>query len=432
MRPVIPWRSRVALWLLLPALACVYEFCGLYFDLSSVRGYWPAVVAGSAIFLFFPCAVASVSAAHEGARARRGGLSTSPHARREMQIVATALWPSLAAAVVVQLGAMLILSRGTWGTTATDPLTIVLLVGAFVAILFLHTAMGYLVGRLLPLAASIPVALLLSYSWLGFTWSVSWFPLRYLSGLVLSDCCSVDTALDARAPLAAIVFSLGMGMLLIAAAVIRTAVSTGLLVIQWTSVAAAASAVTITGILIVGNLGFSPAVARPAVEAACSGTAPAVCLYPEVRGTGEPEGTIRQAVHNLDAAGLPVPETVRMGAEPRTDDTLSMVVTVGMTDAQVIHSLAVSFLPLSGAPACSTTADLQQRETTYSTVGAWIVHVAAQGIVDPSSVRPVSAGQPAESDALARLDPRRQLAWVKAALPSLEDCSVAPVPVPAS
>ncbi len=55
MRPVIPWRSRVALWLLLPAIACVYAFCGLYFDLSSVRGYWPAVVAGSAIFLFFPC-----------------------------------------------------------------------------------------------------------------------------------------------------------------------------------------------------------------------------------------------------------------------------------------------------------------------------------------------------------------------------------------
>ncbi|GAB7303278.1 hypothetical protein MAFF212519_11350 [Clavibacter michiganensis] len=109
-----------------------------------------------------------------------------------------------------------------------------------------------------------------------------------------------------------------------------------------------------------------------------------------------------------------------------------MVVTVGMTDAQVIHSLAVSFLPLSGAPACGTATDLQQRQATYSTVGAWIVRVAAQGIVDPASVQPVSAGQPGDHDALARLDPQRQLTWVEAALPSLEDCSVAPVPVPTS
>ncbi len=255
MRPVIPWRSRVALWLLLPAIACVYAFCGLYFDLSSVRGYWPAVVAGSAIFLFFPCAVASVSAAQEGARARRGRLSTVPHARREIQLVVAALWPSLACAAAVQLAAVLILSRGTWGTAATDPFTLVLLAGAFVAILVLHTAMGYLLGRHLPLAASIPVALLLSYSWLGFTWSVNWFPLRYLSGLVLADCCSVDTALDARAPLAAIVFSLGMGLLLIAAAVIRSTESTARLAIRGSTVAAAATAVTVAGILIAGDLG---------------------------------------------------------------------------------------------------------------------------------------------------------------------------------
>ncbi len=432
MRPVIPWRSRVALWLLLPAIACGYAFCGLYFDLSSVRGYWPAVVAGSAIFLFFPCAVASVSAAQEGARARRGRLSTVPHARREIQLVVAALWPSLACAAAVQLAAVLILSRGTWGTAATDPFTLVLLAGAFVAILVLHTAMGYLLGRHLPLAASIPVALLLSYSWLGFTWSVNWFPLRYLSGLVLADCCSVDTALDARAPLAAIVFSLGMGLLLIAAAVIRSTESTARLAIRWSSVAAAATAVTVAGILIAGDLGYSPAVARPGSAAACSGTAPSVCLYPEVRGSGTAEGTLRRAVQNLESAGLPVPATVRMGDDARTDDTLSMVVTVGMTDAQVIHSLAVSFLPLSGAPACGTATDLQQRQATYSTVGAWIVRVAAQGIVDPASVQPVSAGQPGDHDALARLDPQRQLTWVEAALPSLEDCSVAPVPVPTS
>jgi hypothetical protein len=432
MRPVIPWRSRVALWLLLPAVACVYAFCGLYFNLSSVRGYWPAVVAGSAIFLFFPCAVASVSAAHEGARARRGRLSTVPHARREVELVATALWPSLACAAAVQLAAVLILGRGTWATTATDPLTLIRLGGAFVAILVLHTAMGYLLGRHLPLAVSIPVALLLSYSWLGFTWSVNWFPLRYLSGLVLADCCSVDTVLDARAPLAAIVFSLGMGLLLIAVAVIRTPESTARLVVRWASAAAAASAVTVASILIAADLGYSPAVARPAAEATCDGTAPVVCLYPEVRGTGAAEDTIRRAVRNLESAGLPVPSTVRMGDDARTDDTLSMVVTVGMTDAQVIHSLAVSFLPLSGAPACGTAADLQQRQGTYSTVGAWIVHVAAQGIVDPASVQPASSGEPGAYDDLARLDARRQLAWVHGALHALQDCSVAPLPVTAS
>lgn len=432
MRPVVPWRSRLAVWLLLPCLASVYAFQGLYLDMSAVRGYWPAVIAGSAIFLFFPCALAALSGAHEGARARRGRLDTLPHSRGGLAIVAVALWPSFACGLVVQLAAVLLLSRGTWGSVPSHPETLVLIAAALVAIIFFHAALGYLFGRVLPPAASLPVALLLSFSWLGFTWSVSWFPLRYLSGLILADCCSVDMQVDPRAPLAAIIFSIGVGALMIAASVFPRRVGPAHVAGRWSAWAVAATTVTTAGVFIASGLGYSAAVARPARDADCSGTHPAVCLFPEVGGSGHPEETIRHAVQNLEAAGLPVPATVRMGEDPRTAETLSMVVTVGMTDPQIIHSLAVSFLPLSGAVYCGTGADLQARESTYSTVGAWIVHAAANGIVDETQVMPVSAGEPGDPTALGRLAPARQAEWVRAAMPSLVDCSVPPPTVPAS
>lgn len=432
MRPVIPWRSRLAVWLLLPCLASVYAFQGLYFDMNAVLGYWPAVVAGSAIFLFFPCALAALSGAHEGARARRGRLDTLAHSRGGLEVAAVALWPSFACGVVVQFAAVLLLSRGTWGSVPSHPETLVLIAAALVAIIFFHAALGYLLGRALPPAASLPVALLLSFSWLGFTWSVSWFPLRYLSGLILADCCSVDMQVDPRAPLAAIIFSIGVGALMLAASVFPRRVGRAHVVGRWSAWAVAATAVTTAGVFIASGLGYSAAVARPARDAECSGTHPAVCLFPEVGGSGHPEETIRHAVQNLEAAGLPVPTTVRMGEDPRTSDTLSMVVTVGMTDTQIIHSLAVSFLPLSGVVYCGTVSDLQARQSVYSTVGAWIVHAASAGIVDAAQVLPASAGAPSDYPALERLEPARQVGYVIAAMPSLVDCSSPPPSVPAS
>ncbi|WNY34082.1 hypothetical protein Q9Q99_00210 [Curtobacterium flaccumfaciens] len=79
------------------------------------------------------------------------------------------------------------MSRDTWGAPG-GPSPLVGL--AFAGILFFHSCIGFALGRWLPPVVSIPLSLLVSYSWIGFTWSVDYFPLRYLAGLVMADCCS--------------------------------------------------------------------------------------------------------------------------------------------------------------------------------------------------------------------------------------------------
>lgn len=66
MRPIIPWRSRAAVWLLIPGLLGVVAYSVQFADETTVAGYWPAAMAGSAIYLVFSCGVAATAGAWEG------------------------------------------------------------------------------------------------------------------------------------------------------------------------------------------------------------------------------------------------------------------------------------------------------------------------------------------------------------------------------
>jgi hypothetical protein len=51
MRPIIPWRSRAAVWLLIPGLLGIVAYSAQFADETTVAGCWPAAMAGSAIYL---------------------------------------------------------------------------------------------------------------------------------------------------------------------------------------------------------------------------------------------------------------------------------------------------------------------------------------------------------------------------------------------
>ncbi|WIB44000.1 hypothetical protein [Curtobacterium sp. MCLR17_058] len=430
MRPIIPWRSRAAVWLLIPGLLGVVAYSVQFADETTVAGYWPAAMAGSAIYLVFSCGVAATAGAWEGKRFRLAAPVIESSSRSSAAVVTDHLWTPLAAGLLLQLVAVALMSRDTWGAPG-GPSPLVGL--AFAGILFFNSCIGFALGRWLPPVASIPLSLLVSYSWLGFTWSVDYFPLRYLAGLVMADCCSVETALDTRAPVIATAFSLLAGCSLLVIAVARR--SSGNSVHRFGVPIGASSFVVITLVALTAGsgLGAAPIIDRPQAQAICSGAAPTICLFPEQRDSGKSESVIRKAAENLGRSGITVPSTIRASNAPSTADVLNMIVQVRMTDADVLHSITTSLLGDAEVAHCGTEEDDAERLNDAAVANRWLIDVAAEGIVNADHVEPaLELDDPDVLRALRRAPAPAQAAWVTATIERLTDCSVGHVAVPSS
>jgi hypothetical protein len=430
MRPIIPWRSRAAVWLLIPGLLGIVAYSAQFADETTVAGYWPAAMAGSAIYLVFSCGVAATAGAWEGKRLRAAAPVIESSSRSSAAVVTEHLWTPLAAGLLLQLVAVVLMSRDTWGAPG-GPSPLVGL--AFAGILLFHSCIGFTLGRWLPPVASIPLSLLVSYSWLGFTWSVDSFPLRYLAGLVMADCCSVETALDIRAPVIATAFSVLAGCSLLVIAVARR--SSGDRARRFGLQIGASSFVMITLIALTAGsgLGAAPIVDRPQAQAICSGEVPTICLFPEQRAPGDSESIIRKASENLSRAGVTVQPVIRASNAPSAPDVLKLVVQVRMTDANLLHSITTSMLGDAEVAYCGTEQDDTERLNDAAVANRWLIDVAAEGIMNAQQVEPaLEMDDPGVLRALRQAPIPAQAAWVSATIDRLTDCSVGHIAVPAS
>ncbi|MET4781495.1 hypothetical protein [Glaciihabitans sp. UYNi722] len=423
LRPL--WR-RPAFLLLVPALVLVLLYSRAYLDGRDFAGYWLAVTANSAIFLFISAAPAAVSAALEASRLRSAGSIIATSSRPAFVVILQQIWPSLATAFGVQLFALLLLSRNTWGAPGESP--IILLV-AFAAILIFHTALGYCLGRLLPPVLSVPLALFVSYVWLGFTWSTPFFPLRYLAGLALVSCCRIDETMPLEAPAAAVIFSLlgAVAFTLIAAR-------------RWrgqralTSIVLAGLATTllgvgsVAGLNVARDLGPQPTKPREAAQLSCEGTSPQVCLYPEQDRT-EVRTVLKRAYSNLARTGLPLAGSITASSEASTAATYNMAIGNDTTTDDLVYSFASSFVHPSVIADCPTGG--KQRQASANVIVSWLTLEAARGI-DKASGIPRGFFQEGRAAAisLTRLDPSEQVAWIEHNRRAILDCSTIPRPVP--
>ncbi|KTR02393.1 DUF7224 domain-containing protein [Curtobacterium luteum] len=417
---ILPWRLRASAWLGAVGVLSVLAYGVRFAAETSVSGYWPAAVAGSAVFLIFSCGVSATAAAWEGRRARSSRALLSRSVRSDLWVVGDVLWPPFVSGCVVQAAALLVMSRDTWGAPGAPPPAVLV---ALVSIVLFHTILGYTLGRWLPPLAGVPAALLSSYCWLGFTWSVDYFPLRYLAGLSMSDCCTIETVLDPQAPLTAIVFSLLAAIALFFVAVAHR--SSPLRTKRRGAVLGATAMVLVvaSALTSASPLGATALRARSASELRCEGAAPTVCLFPEQTARGAPETIIRRVAANLGAAGVRVPRTIRAGTGASTSATLQIVVQVGMTDADLVHSVTTSFLPPEIAAYCGSPSDYDRRLNAAAVADRWLIAVGSSGIVPSDDVAP--ATELTDDELLHRLDqagPAAQRDWVIETLTNLTDC----------
>lgn len=423
------WRQPAVL--LTPvAMVLIVLYWKAFVRPENFEGYWVSTVSNATIFLLFSCSVSSVSAVIAAARARRGGLWAMATARSRTSITVQLLWPAFLGGVVAQLFGFALLVPATLGAPGRLPVEICV---AWLSILLLHTSIGFLLGRFLPAVASIPLAIFTTYAWLGFTWAVGYFPLRYLSGLILVSCCSVDTVLDERAVVAVVVFSvIAAAALLVTAVAPPLSLGRRLTTLSWTATVAGITIAAILGVNLTGGLGAQPWKPRPQSDQQCSGAAPIICLLPEQYATRDPRPVLTQAYTNLRDQGVTVPKTISGGWGKTDANTLRMVISTRSTPTLLVRSLAASLTPADGPPYCGDGSDFQQRSNVSAVAAWWLASIAGTGQGIDTSAAPTTYGQDVITMVrkLQKLAPAAQREWYFAAAPTLTSCAAKPLPVP--
>jgi hypothetical protein len=341
------------------------------------------------------------------------------------------LWPAFLGGVVAQLFGLALLVPATLGAPGRFPIEVCV---AWLSILLLHTSIGFLLGRFLPMAASIPLAIFVSYAWLGFTWAVDYFPIRYLSGLILVACCSVDTRLDARAVAAVVVFSaLAAAAILISAVAPPLNLGRSLTTLSWTGTIVGITIAAILGLNLASELGAQPLKPRPPSELQCSGSAPVICLFPEQYVQRDPRPVLAQAYANLRDQGVEVPTTISGGTGvPSGAQALRVVISSKSTAELLVRSLAAGLLAGDLAPYCGDGSDYGKRVDVAAVATWWLASVAGTGQRTDISIPTTNYGPEAAAmiEEFQKLTPEEQHGWYFAAFPALTDCAAKPLAVP--
>lgn len=423
------WREP-AFFLLVFAIAAIVLYDRVFVNPVNFDGYWVSTFANASIFLIFSCPVGSASAAMAAARARRAGVWSMPLARSRAVVTFRLLLPSFVAGFVAQLFGLFLLMSASWGAPGRIPFEIVL---TWAAILTFHISIGYLLGRFLPVAASVPLAIFVSYCSLGFTWTVSYFPVRYLSGLVIAACCSVETTLDERSVVAVIAFSsLTSIALLLLATVPPVAVHWSVTPIRATVAVGFAVVATVLGLNVAQGLAAQPVMPRGQDELVCIGEAPRMCVYPEQLQGEDPRPTLETAYKNLREEGVALPSAITTSNTKADRSSLRVVISTHPSTNQLVYTLAAALVPDDVAPYCGDGADYPKRLDVAAVAIWWLQSVAGKGLLDKSSIAPSTLSPDSASlvEGFGRLSAQEQRDWYFAASPTLSHCRSAPMEIP--
>jgi hypothetical protein len=420
MKTVWPLSSHPAAFLFLPGLVLTCVFAILQGVKIDASGYWVGVVSSATVFTVFSCTIPALAGAWSGSRLRRARVFDQTPARTSPHIAWVSLWPSFTLGMILQTIGTLIAASGTWGSPGRVPWEVLL---AWAAMIAFHTVLGYAIGLYLPAVAATPVALVVSYVWLGFTWSASYVPLRYLSGLVISGCCTAYAELAWEAPLAVTLFSLaGIASIIL---VLPSFAPRHTKVVRAIAALATVSAVTSVSLTLAGSLGPYPSPPRSAADLRCeqSGST-TVCLFPEQVWRAETDAVklIADALSQLEDEGIRVPTRVTAALLDRAGNSVSLVYRRDFPASTTIASLMSSLTPqLREGQDCRRDAEdpitaYLTREATAAALIALATHQTAYlDTIDPE-VAPISLE-------ILGWDSSTRAAWINETIDLLADCT---------
>jgi hypothetical protein len=418
-RLLLPLRSHAATWLLIPSVGLVALF-SLVQPFTDVEGYWVGVASSSTIYCVFSCGMGALASAIDASRIRKSRVLDGANARSSISIILSMIWPTVVMSLLIQLTGFLMVAVGSWGSPGRFPWEVVV---AWVAMIAFHMLLGLAVGLAFPVVFSAPIALLVSYVWIGFTWSVPYIPIRYFSGLALSGCCAVYADLAPNAVPSVVVFC-GAGivagvLVLLSFGRIRRAglAIRGLIVIVVLSVGAAVS------LGLASDLGPYPSPPRSAKELACKTNKNLrICFFPEQLWNVSPSplALVDDAVSKFSAAGLPVPLVVTSSLLDNRVGTVVMLYRRDFATESTLHSFSYGYATSDLAQCQADEPTLAARELAVQVTTGFAYFVASGGSSDPFVTDPIVISS---IDQLRRLSPKDQASWISAAISAGSDCS---------
>ncbi|MFE0778482.1 hypothetical protein [Streptomyces sp. NPDC058861] len=392
-----------------------FVFLALGDDLSAwvTPHYWPSATGSAAFALPFVSAACAAAAAWEGARLTKGRVFGQASVRGPVLIALPVLLPVL---VMGLLGLFVALLTSAVAADVPPGLPHLGILAVLVAMLVANTLVGYIVGRVLPGVLAAPLALIGSFFVTAYpaSWSIFW-P-RYLVGGGLSSCCSVDTTIDSRA--------------LAGAAVFAAAVSCAALVLirfrGGAAPLAMAAALVGCGLgtswAIVRDLGPEPLQSRATHALVCSDTEqPQVCLWPEVENAETVRQEARAATERLTKAGLRLPPTLTMAAQP-DKGALKLGIAPDARTADIAGGVASGLLPQP--PACALQGTPYPAGAAAGPLAAWLY--ATAGVPAETVAGRFGPQEGALAQQVRRLPRDKQLAWYEKNRAAMRSCNTPP------
>ncbi len=376
----------------------------------SENAYWQSGGYAAVAPILFSSPLFAAWAAWQAWRLRRGSGLHSTATRTPGRVLLWWYGPLLFALVALTVTTALVVtirSTGQAGATSIAALIVLLPVAILGAI-----GWGLALGRLLPVAVSVPVSVLSLYLTLSIPMTLLPFRLRHVVGVHL-NCCFIDREPAASAVVSAVIF----WILLAASCVLGAVVLPN---VRWAPFAC---------LIVAGVVGFNVLAAvtpdldadgsqaRPSALLRCGKTKPSVCLWPEhEQDRLITENAVSIVASTLGKAGVEVPAQA-------TEAYPAIWSINAQADPQsALWNVAVG-LSSSSPPPCARTEEWSMGQ--YSNVmSAWVAGLVGidQTQID-SSFGPdaVSSAKRKEEEPL-----ERQGQWFQANLAKLSQCSVQP------
>lgn len=427
-------KQRPIIWLIAPAIALVITYIFLYITPEQIVGNRESAISASALLLFISAPLAAVSSAIEANAEKRSKGVTELATRSAYSRILFTIAPSVLGGWIVQSIAVLVLllrAGNSYGRT------LYIMIGGFYAAIALHALCGYLLGRKLPKIMAIASAIIGSYGWVAFAWTVEPVQIRYMAGPALALCCSSAGQLNMRAAIVLLVFSLSLS---IATFLITAGLLTEKVRPRRTWLFCVGAFVTILGVLISMTIGkpVGTIAENPMSEDrySCSGSMPEVCLTDVQLSQSDQRESIQKVFAELQRRGLPRVNHVKplpTGSNNLLEGDTAYVVISALTDqADAVHSAATTFsysIDLSVCPA-ENFEDLYVAQNIF---GAWLDTQAAS-VLDASTSDVFRArardqllayeGATEKFDQVLSLEDTQQSQWAERAYQQLRLCQV--------
>lgn len=302
---MLRFKRRPAWWIAGVAAVLATLYLLAYADRDFLVANRIASVTTGSFLLLFSCATASLSSAIEAGRERESRGVFENSRRPFIAQILERTWPGILSGVLVQLAGVAILLVLAGSSDRGIPWF--LIVGQVLAVV-MHGMLGYALGVWLRPVLAIPLSVVVPYVWIGATWSIDFFGIRYLAGLAFEGCCTPVSVLDTNAVAGFIVFSA------VATVACFLAINSHRYSRQRdfprTWVRASGSALVLIVGLVLGlgltaGVGPNPDSPRPTTELVCDQSEPQVCFFPGQFSRNDNRAVYANVFSQANETGLP-------------------------------------------------------------------------------------------------------------------------------